>query len=221
MMRRQIQRIEHRSFFSPSLRITQVKPVRRALTIYDKLKILKYADGLTAKQRPQRSTDKNVDKKKKRPAPSDADVESTAIVHTKEQKRHVRRGINVQAACKSHFGDFLGGMKICLLRKRCRDEHWNELTEKQQKTLYGLTDELKMAFGLKHRIKGYKCLGEKDLNQRIKDSGKIQRWKVPGCILQDGFLIQYCADVLGLVVICYNSRDACQRHNYDQNIIRD
>ena len=199
VMQIQIQQIEHLSFLSPSLRSSQVKPTRRALTIYDKLKILKYADNLRMKQRPQKSKDKNAGKKKKRPAPiCDADAESEAVVQTKGQKRHVRRGINIQAACKAHFGDFLGGMKVCLLRKRAQQERWNELTEKQQKTLYGLTDELKMAFGLQHRIKGYKCLGEADLTRRIKDNGKVQRWKVPGCILQDGFLIQYSADDLGL-----------------------
>lgn len=107
---------------------------------------------------------------------------------TKMKERMVkkrRKGLNIQSACRAHFGPMLGNLKVCRLRKVAKEQRWKELTEAQQRSMYGLTDELKQSMGLNPLLKGWKTFSEKECETTIEREGKIPRWRIPGEILKD------------------------------------
>ena len=144
----------------------KVKNPRRAVTIYDKMQILKFADKVEqeAGLAPKRKV------RGKKPGGAVA-------------KRKIR-GLNLQLRCRAEFGALLGGMKVSTLRKRCKEQRWHELPDSQQRKMFSLTDEAKKALGLTS-FKGYKHMTEDDVHARIEKNGAIQRWSMPGEILKD------------------------------------
>lgn len=135
------------------------------MTIFQKLQVLRYADELLAKcLKPKRG----------KAGRSGAFAKKCA------------RGINVQRMCEIKFGDMLGKAKVCVLRKAAAAQQWGKLTEAQQKTMYQLSDSVKVSLGLEDQVKGYKALGQTQM-QKILDSGSLNRWNVPGTVLQETF----------------------------------
>jgi len=143
-----------------------VKQTRRAVSIYDKMQILKFADKVEQEHGlvPRRKV------RGKQPG--------GLVVKRK------KRGLNLQLRCRAEFGAFLGGMKISTLRKRSKEQRWADLTEGQQRKMFSLTDEAKKALGLTN-LKGYKHMSEDDVHSTIEKNGAIQRWRIPGEILKD------------------------------------
>lgn len=140
--------------------------MRKAYTIYEKLQVVKYAEALEAQQK------------------------RTVILRnkTKRKERSVKKrkkGLNIQSACVAHFGPTLGKLKVCRLRKVAEEQRWKELTEAQQRSMYGLTDELKQSMGLNPLLKGWKTFSEKEREEIIEREGKLPRWRIPGDILKD------------------------------------
>lgn len=151
----------------------QVRPPRRALTIYEKMQIVKYAEELEAASPGLAS---RVPTKRVKEKVCNAGV---------EWKKKKRRGVDIQSLCKTKFGPLLGGIRVTKLRQRARVQKWYLLTEAQQRKMYSLTDEVKKALKLEQRIKGWRALSEEDTRGQIESSGKVQRWKVPGEIIKE------------------------------------
>ena len=72
------------------------------------------------------------------------------------------------------------------LRGHTKQKVTEELTEQQQKSTFQLTDAMKMALGLDaKKIKGWKALGTEHAEERLQDLGQLQRWSMPGPVLED------------------------------------
>ena len=135
------------------------------LTIFQKLEIVRYAEKLLEERQSESQP-----KKRKRRRPKMRDW-----VH----------GINLQRACQVKFENVIGRIKVCQLRKAAKEQRWEELTERQQKTFYQLPDSLKATLGHGDRLKGWKALGNESLEACCKDQGHLKRWVVPAPVLQD------------------------------------
>lgn len=118
------------------LHCAQVPKARRALTIYQKMQIVKYADEV----------EQNIPTLEKRhpAARARGKVASDQVRWIRKRKK----GIDVQALCRLKFGSLLGGIKVCVLRKRARLQKWSLLTEAQQRSMFSLTDEVKQSLKL-------------------------------------------------------------------------
>lgn len=147
-----------------------MKPACQRLTIFQKLEIVRYADALIAESR------KQADDKVEKPA---------SKKHIGARIRDWQKGVNIQSACKAKFGNILGNIKVCQLRKAARKQKWEELTETQQKSTYQMSDALKVSLGNESSVKGWKSLGSKRAEVEIKAGRNLQRWRVPAPVLQD------------------------------------
>jgi hypothetical protein len=134
------------------------------------LEIVRYADALIAEYR------KQADDKVEKPA---------SKKHIGARIRDWQKGVNIQSACKAKFGNILGNIKVCQLRKAARKQKWEELTETQQKSTYQMSDALKVSLGNESSVKGWKSLGSKRAEVEIKAGRNLQRWRVPAPVLQD------------------------------------
>ena len=143
-----------------------MKKAAQRLTIFEKLRIVEYADKLIAEAK-------------------ELQPESTSSRNKKTQpSRECIKGLNLQAKCKEHFGAKLGGIKVCVLRQQCAEQKWRQLTEKQQKSFYQLPDSVKLSLGL-DSIKGYKALSPQALQQRLENAKGLPRLNIPTPVLED------------------------------------
>lgn len=150
-----------------------MRDARRALTIFEKMRIVKFAMAAIKQHGGLKSTPRLRVRGK---------VPSQEVDFSKKRKR----GVSIQAICKQEFGSLLGGISVSRLLKRARVQKWDRLSEDQQRKMYSLTDEMKKALELNQSsIKGWHCLTEDDVKQSVQKTGKIQRWKVPGQVIQD------------------------------------
>jgi len=155
----------------------QVRPARRALTIFEKMQIVHYAEELEAKHHGLAS---------KVPLRRVKGKKSCVGLALKPRKK--KRGVDIQSLCKLKFGERMGTIKVCLLRKRAREQKWFLLPESQQRKMYSLTDEVKQALNLEaSTIKGWRTWSEEAAKKHIEDKGKIQRWKVPGEVIKERY----------------------------------
>lgn len=148
--------------------------MRRALTIYEKMQIVNYAQELEDKAGGTRQPHPKTRLRSK--------SDSSTVTW---KKKGSRKGLNLQHLCKTKFGDQMGAIKICVLRKRAREQKWAELTESQQRSMYSLTDEMKKHLQLHGTMKGWRSLGEEDVSALVQNKGKLQRWKIPVEVLKD------------------------------------
>lgn len=152
----------------------QVRAPRRAVTIYEKMQIVKFAQELDNKhQSPAIAHPKTRVKGK---------VNKLGVTWNRKRKR----GLDIQAQCRIKFGSMLGGMNVSRLRKKAKDQKWFELTEDQQRRMYSLTDSMKKALDLdKSKIKGWRALTEEEVKESLEKEGKVQRWKIPGEVIKE------------------------------------
>ena len=104
---------------------------------------------------------------------------------TEHRQRDFIKGLNLQAVCKNQFGDRLGRIKVCQLCAQAKEQKWSCLTIQQQKSMYQLTDSLKLSLGLMARVKGYKSMNVDQIKEKLQHQKALQRWTIPGPVLED------------------------------------
>ena len=144
------------------------------LTIFQKLEIVDFALSLTDARAAELPRCKGKKKKK---------------TQKKTQIRNVLKGCNRQQMCLQKF-PHLGGIQICRLIKAAEEQSWRSLSIAQQKKFFHLPDSLKCALGLQKKVRGWKSLGVDAIEAAVKDGCNLQRWNVPGPVLQEG--LQLC-----------------------------
>jgi hypothetical protein len=138
------------------------------LTIFEKLEVVQFAEKL-------------MQNREVFPPPKRIRSKAAPV------RKRFRKGVNIQARCKLHFGERLGGIKVCNLIRKAREQQWDKLTIKQQKQHIQLTDSLKVSLGLEGTVKGWRSLTEAHVSQSLQENGSLRRWTVPGPVLEAGF----------------------------------
>lgn len=146
--------------------IRQVPKPKQALTIYQKLQIVNFANDLVKEKRKEAA--ENNPKRK-----------------LKGKDRCYVRGLNLQKVCQEQFGAMLGKIKVCQLQQQAKSQKWHLLSENQQRAMHQLSDACKVNVGLTTSVKGWKALSEKAVHQRIEEQGSLPRWTVPGPVLEE------------------------------------
>ena len=137
------------------------------LTIYQKMQIVNFANSKVEEWEKQL----NSPRKKTR-------------LHKNKLRHRSFKGMNLQRICQQRFPE-LGKIKVCSLLKMSEEQSWASLSEDQQKRWFQLPDHLKAAMGLTDKVKGWKALGTDHLQKCAREKGFINRWKVPGLVMQD------------------------------------
>ena len=143
---------------------------RDRLSIYDKVKIVEFAEKLL-QEAPLHASRCNA-------------RNSGQGLLLFRHRENFRRGINLQSRCQQEFPN-LGKIKVCVLIRRCKEQSWKTLSTEQQKKYYQLPDDIKVALGRTEDVKGWKSIGYEALHESVKQKGTINRWNVPGPVLED------------------------------------
>ena len=157
--------------FDEAFKTAEPKVKRAArISIFQKVQIVDFAENLLQTQKP---ISQGRRKRKAKPTAG---------------KHHVRvnflRGVNLQRACQQKFPQ-LGRIKVSALIKQCHQQSWRSLSKAQQVRWCQLPDNLKASMGLTRKVKGWKALTPQQLSDSAKEKGYVQRWAVPGAILED------------------------------------
>lgn len=140
------------------------------LTIFSKLQVVKYAQNL---MKTLESKDVESAKGKKRRNPN-----------ARFRRMHCVQGVHLQRACEQKFPN-LGKIKVGSLLRQADAQCWASLSIDQQKKWFQLPDHLKVAMGLSDKVKGWKNMSTDQIQEKATEQGHVQRWDVPGPVLQD------------------------------------
>lgn len=146
------------------------------LTIFQKVQIVDFAVALVAekKQAAQMLLLGRRSRKKKHTPGNQG---------SRQERAYRVRGLNLQKVCEKRFPE-LNGVKVCQLIAQCEKQSWRSLSVHQQKRYFHIPDSLKAALGQK-TLRGWKNLGYDGLQQLAEEKGTVNRWAVPGPVLQD------------------------------------
>jgi hypothetical protein len=86
--------------------------------------------------------------------------------------------------CEQKFPN-LGKIKVGSLLRQADEQCWASLSIDQQKKWFQLPDHLKVAMGLSDKVKGWKNMSTDKIQEKATEQGHVQRWDVPGPVLQD------------------------------------
>lgn len=146
------------------------------LTIFQKLQVIDFAEEVIAEAK---SNSRSSRKKTRK---------------TKKLRGNFIRGMHLQRVCEQKFPQ-VGKIKISQLLKQAQEQSWRSLSVAQQKQYCQLPDSLKVAMGFTDKCKGWKAVGTEKFQELAREKGYVNRWKVPGLVMQD-WLLSY-------VIKCY------------------
>lgn len=143
------------------------------MTIFQKLQICDYALALLreAKQKVVISKSSRGKKGQKAKPP---------------KRKNFAKGLNLQKLCEQKFSH-MRGVRVCRLLYQCEHQGWRNLSIAQQKRSFQLPDACKVALGQSTKVRGWRSLGSDGMQEAIESKGFVNRWAVPGAILQDGW----------------------------------
>lgn len=147
----------------------QVPNATPRLSIYDKLKILDYAEQVKAEHKKKIGELMKKTKSKKKRA----------------YNRQFWKGMNLQKACENKFKEKLGKIKVCQMRKQAEQQQWRSLPEFEQRRMTQLSDSMKVSLGLDDSVKGWKALPLEKKNERLEDMQQLPRWNIPAKVLEE------------------------------------
>ena len=174
-------------------------------TIYEKMQVVDFASSLIATNKPKIAA---ALRKRKRNAGG-------------ERKRKVRRrfscrGLNLQKLCEQKFPS-LRGIKVCTLLAQCEKQKWRSLSIEQQKKYFQVPDSLKVALGQHDKVRGWKQLGRDKLMENIQEKGFVNRWNVPGPVLQEMCAVSIVTPNSWVVQMLFNG---CKRICYRRLLLQ-